>query len=85
MYIFGTLDVTLFYTIIEIAKGIEVAVFFLQQGVHIPDDQSDFIVKRIQFILKHNFFVHNNSFYLLTWGTVMGTRFVPSYANLYMG
>lgn len=36
-------------------------------------------------ILQHNVFCFNGQLYMLNRGTAMGTRFAPSYANLYMG
>ncbi|XP_044129795.1 uncharacterized protein LOC122923137 [Bufo gargarizans] len=55
----------------------------LSQDVQMPDRV--FICKAIEFILKHNYFTFNNIFYLQTQGTAMGTKFAPSYANLFMG
>ncbi|XP_063800256.1 mucin-5AC-like [Pseudophryne corroboree] len=38
----------------------------------------------IRFILRNNYFVFNGNYYLQCVGTAMGTRFAPSYANLFM-
>lgn len=56
-YILGTLDVTSMYTVIETAKGIDPDTFFLLEEMGILDDQTNFIVKSIQFILEHYYFI----------------------------
>lgn len=47
--------------------------------------QRQFIVEPIDFILKRNYFVFNNKFYLQHKGTAMGAKCVPAFANFYMG
>ncbi|XP_075452819.1 uncharacterized protein LOC142493147 [Ascaphus truei] len=44
-----------------------------------------FIIEAIRYILTHNYFSHDGCYYLQTCGTAMGTRFAPSYANIFMG
>lgn len=47
--------------------------------------QKEFIIEAIAHILKHNYFWFKDKYYVQTWGTAMGTRFAPSYTNLFMG
>ncbi|CAH2324833.1 Hypothetical predicted protein, partial [Pelobates cultripes] len=56
----------------------------LTQENRIPNIQIDFIIEGINIILKNNYFCFFNCFYLQKRGTAMGTRFAPSYANLFM-
>lgn len=62
---------------------------FLSNDPDILILQKTFIKNGIQFILIHNFFEFEKDlfffFFLQTRGTAMGTRFAPSYANLFMG
>lgn len=39
----------------------------------------------ITFILTHNIFKFDDKLFFQTFGTAMGTKFAPSYANLFMG
>lgn len=43
------------------------------------------VLYSINFILKHKVFEFNDCIYLQTTGTAMGSRFAPSFANLYVG
>uniref|UniRef100_A0A8C5WJC8 Reverse transcriptase domain-containing protein n=1 Tax=Leptobrachium leishanense TaxID=445787 RepID=A0A8C5WJC8_9ANUR len=79
-----TSDVQSLYTIIPHNKGIEAAKFFLEKGQKLQPEQIDFILKGIQLILEHNYFWFSEEFYLQVSGTAMGTRFAPSFANLFM-
>ncbi|OCT99555.1 hypothetical protein XELAEV_18005337mg [Xenopus laevis] len=45
----------------------------------------DFVLEAIWFLLNHNYFSFNGTFYLQKRGTAMGARFAPTYANLYLG
>uniref|UniRef100_A0A8C5PUJ4 Reverse transcriptase domain-containing protein n=1 Tax=Leptobrachium leishanense TaxID=445787 RepID=A0A8C5PUJ4_9ANUR len=79
-----TSDVQSLYTIIPHNRGIEAAQFFLEKDNKLLPEQVDFILKGIHLILEHNYFWFLEEFYLQISGTSMGTRFAPSFANLFM-
>ncbi|XP_075442477.1 solute carrier family 12 member 7 isoform X2 [Ascaphus truei] len=83
-YLWVTLDVTSLYTIIDHSQGITAAQYFLNQSLLSPA-QITFILESILFLLTHNYFLFDTTYYLQTRGTAMGTSFAPSYANLFMG
>ncbi|OCT69435.1 hypothetical protein XELAEV_18040746mg [Xenopus laevis] len=39
----------------------------------------------LQYLLQHNYFIFDTSFYLQSCGTAMGAKFAPSFANLLAG
>lgn len=51
----------------------------------VDDDLSEFLLIRLEFILKPNFFVLKGSIFLQLRGTAMGATCVPSYANVFLG
>ncbi|CAJ0946809.1 unnamed protein product, partial [Ranitomeya imitator] len=83
-YILGTLDIKSLYTVINQEKGCEAAEYFLGSLGTYTQTQIQYILDCIKFILQHNYFVYEDQHYLQTWGTAMGTRFAPSYANIYV-
>uniref|UniRef100_A0A8C5PPV1 Reverse transcriptase domain-containing protein n=1 Tax=Leptobrachium leishanense TaxID=445787 RepID=A0A8C5PPV1_9ANUR len=80
----ATIDVTLLYTSIPHKKGIEMVKRSLEKDSSFAREQIDFLTESILFILQHNYFWFESRFYLQVCGNAMGTRFAPSYANLYM-
>ncbi|CAH2329718.1 Hypothetical predicted protein, partial [Pelobates cultripes] len=54
------------------------------KAAHFDIEQRDFILEGIRIILTNNFFWFQGTFYLQIRGTAMGTKFAPSYANLFM-
>uniref|UniRef100_A0A8C5WAS4 Reverse transcriptase domain-containing protein n=1 Tax=Leptobrachium leishanense TaxID=445787 RepID=A0A8C5WAS4_9ANUR len=83
-FLMATCDVSSLYTIISHEAGCEAVEFFLRQADVFVDEQVDFILKGIRLILHNNYFWYHDTYYLQTHGTAMGTRFAPSYANLFM-
>uniref|UniRef100_A0A8C5WDY6 Reverse transcriptase domain-containing protein n=1 Tax=Leptobrachium leishanense TaxID=445787 RepID=A0A8C5WDY6_9ANUR len=77
-------DVNALYSNIPHIKGVEIVKEQLCLSKDLEDEQVDFVMEGIQFILENNYFQFEEKFYLQTRGTAMGTRFAPSYANLYM-
>ncbi|XP_075434146.1 uncharacterized protein LOC142471230 isoform X1 [Ascaphus truei] len=84
-YLWATCDVTSLYTCIEHARGLEAIKYWLDRDPSFPDKHKQFIIECIHFILTHNYFLFEDKFHLQICGTAMGTRFAPSYANLFMG
>uniref|UniRef100_A0A8C5MIH2 Reverse transcriptase domain-containing protein n=1 Tax=Leptobrachium leishanense TaxID=445787 RepID=A0A8C5MIH2_9ANUR len=83
-YIMATCDVNSLYTIIPHDVGCEATRFFLSDSGCFAADQMEFIIEGIQLVLNNNYFWYKGDFYLQINGTAMGTRFAPSYANLFM-
>ena len=80
-----TLDVSALYTNIEEPHGIEAVRSFVNKhkaiykGPHISA-----LADIIHMILSTNYFMFDDQYYLQISGTAMGTRFAPSYADIYM-
>ncbi|XP_075459935.1 protein Hook homolog 3 isoform X2 [Ascaphus truei] len=84
-YLWATCDVSSLYTCIEHTKGLEAIKYWLDKDPLFPEKHRLFILESIHFILTHNYFLFEDDFHLQICGTAMGTRFAPSYANLFMG
>uniref|UniRef100_A0A8C5LVT7 Reverse transcriptase domain-containing protein n=1 Tax=Leptobrachium leishanense TaxID=445787 RepID=A0A8C5LVT7_9ANUR len=80
-YLLVTCDVQSLYSIIPHDRGCDAMHYHLKKYQLYPEEQSEFILEGIRFILQNNYFSFNNQFYLQCTGTAMGTRFAPSYAN----
>ena len=79
--ILATMDVSSLYSNIPHEAGITATRRVLEKnGCPFPETT----LKLIKFILEHNSFVFDNTYYLQKQGTAMGTRFAPQYANLFM-
>uniref|UniRef100_A0A8C5M9N9 Reverse transcriptase domain-containing protein n=1 Tax=Leptobrachium leishanense TaxID=445787 RepID=A0A8C5M9N9_9ANUR len=83
-YILVTCDVKSLYSNIPHKEGMESIKRHLEGETDIPPEQKDFTLEGIKLILENNYFSFNKEFYLQKKGTAMGTRFAPSFANLYM-
>ncbi|XP_075438932.1 uncharacterized protein LOC142481350 [Ascaphus truei] len=79
-----TCDVTSLYTSIKHDDGIEAINRTLTKDPTVKIEQRRFILESINFILKHNLFKFDGTYFLQKCGTAMGTKFAPSYANLFM-
>uniref|UniRef100_A0A8C5M0M6 Reverse transcriptase domain-containing protein n=1 Tax=Leptobrachium leishanense TaxID=445787 RepID=A0A8C5M0M6_9ANUR len=79
-----TCDVNALYSSIPHDMGITVLEEEISRYNPIGDDQKSFIIDSIKFILQHNYFKFEDDYYIQLRGTAMGTKFAPSYANLYM-
>ena len=81
-----TMDVVSLYTNIPHRDGIEALKKCLENCDETLDLEVNTIIELTKFILEHNYFVfdENNSFYVQTKGTSMGTKMAPQYANLFM-
>ncbi|CAH2329928.1 Hypothetical predicted protein, partial [Pelobates cultripes] len=56
----------------------------IEQPLMQREESGHFLLDSIHFILSHNFFSFNEEFYLQLQGTAMGTKFAPSYANIFL-
>ena len=79
------LDIESLYNSIPHQKGLEVVNSFIAERGPLTSRYNTFILELLGYILKHNVFVFGSSHYLQVQGVAMGTKCVPSYANLYLG
>uniref|UniRef100_A0A8C5WFM7 Reverse transcriptase domain-containing protein n=1 Tax=Leptobrachium leishanense TaxID=445787 RepID=A0A8C5WFM7_9ANUR len=77
-----SLDVVSLYNNIPHSVGLRATQHFLKSKY--SDQDTEFILSLLDYILNHNYFLFQNQFYLQTRGTAMGTSCAPSYANLYL-
>jgi hypothetical protein len=80
-----TFDVCSLYTNIPIKEGIQAARESLDKHRHKsakPKNQS--IIQLLEFVLTKNNFKFNDEHFLQMWGTCMGSKCAPSFADLYM-
>lgn len=83
-WILGTLDVGSLYTVIDHTQGIQALHGQLSGDAGLPSEQLEFLLGGVEYILAHNYFSFEQEFYVQRPGTAMGTRFAPSYANLFL-
>uniref|UniRef100_A0A8C5LZ44 Helix-turn-helix domain-containing protein n=1 Tax=Leptobrachium leishanense TaxID=445787 RepID=A0A8C5LZ44_9ANUR len=77
-----SLDVITLYNNIPHLVGLQATKHFLS-GKH-SEQETEFVLSLLEYVLHHNYFLFQNHFYLQTRGTAMGTSCAPSYANLYL-
>lgn len=79
-----TCDVESLYTNISHTNGMAAMTHFLEGRENFDGMLDSFVIDLLDFILQHNYFVFNNTFYKQVSGTAMGARCDPSYANLFL-
>ena len=79
-----TLDVSSLYTTIPRDEGVAACEEALNTRELLIPPTAD-LCRLIKLILSTNSFTFNEEYYLQVYGTAMGTRMAPSYANLFMG
>ncbi|KAM9330910.1 coiled-coil domain-containing protein 60 [Gastrophryne carolinensis] len=79
------LDVESLYSSIPHDLGLQAIRYFLNELDLDQHNFNLFILKLLQFVLTHNFFLFNGQLYHQIQGTAMGTTCAPSYAKLYLG
>ena len=83
-----TIDVKSLYTNIPHSEGIESCLHFInlfrpELPKFIPNNR---ILKTLfQFVLENNYFLFQDTLYRQKFGTAMGSRMAPAYANLFLG
>lgn len=50
----------------------------------LQNNQTTFILSLLEYAMQHNYFWHDDSYYLQNRGVAMGAKFAPSMANLFM-
>ncbi|CAJ0933513.1 unnamed protein product, partial [Ranitomeya imitator] len=78
-----TLDVNSLYTSIEHDKGIEAVTLTLREA-NMDSNSLDLCIDLLNLVLRENFFMFEDDFFLQICGTAMGSNVAPAYANLYM-
>ena len=80
-------DVVNLYTNIPHDLGIEAIEYWLRTfPQELPARISvEFLLEEIKFILENNYFCFNDTYFLQTKGTTMGTKYAPIYATLILG
>ncbi|CAJ0940724.1 unnamed protein product [Ranitomeya imitator] len=71
------------YTSIEHDKGIEAVTLTLREA-NIDSHLLDLCIDLLNLVLRENFFMLEDDFFLQICGTAMGSNVAPAYANLYM-
>ena len=85
-HILVSIDVVGLYPNIPQSEGIEAfkdAINNPKYGQ--PDVDQNFLIKLLQFVLTFNTFIFNGLYYVQEWGTSIGTKVAPTYANIFMG
>ncbi|CAJ0931011.1 unnamed protein product [Ranitomeya imitator] len=78
-----TLDVNSLYTSIVHDRGIAAVSLTLQEA-GIDNNTHDLCIDLLNLVLRENFFLFEDDFFVQTCGTAMGSNVAPAYANLYM-
>ena len=78
-----TLDVDALYTNIDNTNGLKAVqdTFNLYPNPSRPDQQ---ILELLKLSLENNDFTFNKEWFLQIWGTAMGKKFAPEYADIFM-
>ncbi|KAM4696110.1 xaa-Pro aminopeptidase 2 [Rhinophrynus dorsalis] len=84
-YRWVSMNVVSLYTNIQHHLGIQALAHYLDLDQEKTMAHKEFILRSVLFMLEHNFFIFQGEFFLQCRGTAMGTKFAPSYANLFMG
>ncbi|CAJ0956848.1 unnamed protein product [Ranitomeya imitator] len=78
-----TLDVNSLYTSITHDMGIEAVSQTLSEA-ELDKGTQELCIDLLNLVLRENFFIFEDDFFLQTCGTAMGSNVAPAYANLYM-
>lgn len=81
---FITLDVKALYPNIPHELGLQAARDLMLSYTRWPSQLQDFILRSLEFILRHSAVQYENVVYRQTKGTAMGTNMAVSYANLFL-
>lgn len=78
-----SMDVDALYTNIDNTDGLNAVRTAFQQNPD-PERPDNAVLELLKLSLENNDFQFNDKCYLQTWGTAMGKKFAPNYANLFM-
>ena len=81
-----TLDVVGLYPNIPQKDGMEAFKEAISDPKHkVEQGLINFLITLMQFVLSFNIFTFNDLLYIQKWGTAIGTKVAPTYANIFMG
>ncbi|KAM9330952.1 uncharacterized protein KIAA0825 homolog [Gastrophryne carolinensis] len=80
-----TCDVEALYSNISHELAMRTVDYFLSMEANTQPRRRQFILDAIYFVLEHNYFVFNKSYYRQRMGVAMGAKCAPSIANLFLG
>ncbi|XP_056416174.1 immunoglobulin superfamily member 3 [Hyla sarda] len=81
----ASIDVESLYTNIRHDLGITAVKKFLNtRSIHFKT-HNEFVIDLLTFVLTHNYFLFDDTFFFQTQGTAMGSTCAPNYANLFLG
>lgn len=83
-YSWMTLDVTSLYSCFSHSVALHALTIVLGKYSGYSDELRQFLIMSTEFLLSHNYFMFNNSYFLQLVGTPMGSKFSPGLANLVM-
>ncbi|CAJ0930540.1 unnamed protein product, partial [Ranitomeya imitator] len=78
-----TLDVNNLYTSIQHTKGMSATRQVLINS-HMEPNVISFLLELLEIVLTENFFIFEDTFYVQTQGSAMGSNVAPPYANCFM-
>jgi hypothetical protein len=81
--IIATIDVVGLYTNIPVEEGLDAVREALEERAD-TSVTTDFIIRLLELVLKHNIFEFNKQLFQQLIGTAMGTKCAPNYSNLFM-
>ncbi|CAJ0961852.1 unnamed protein product [Ranitomeya imitator] len=84
-FLLVTCDVESLYSNISHDDGITATLYFLDQLGHSDRMHDSLVVDLLEFIMRHNFFLFDRTYYLQVSGVAMGARCAPAVANLFLG
>lgn len=77
-------NVELLYTCIDHKQELRAVEFYLQMQ-NLDHDLVKLLLILLELVVRHNFFLFKDCYYLQLRETAMGATCAPSYANLFLG
>jgi hypothetical protein len=77
-------DVTALYPSIPIQYGLDLVCDFCRDRGLMLSHELSFVLALLEWILKNNFLIFDNTVYLQIQGTAMGTPMAPTFANIFL-
>ncbi|CAJ0929289.1 unnamed protein product, partial [Ranitomeya imitator] len=84
-FLLVTCDVESLYSNIGHKEGTEAVAYFLNKKSSSDRGHDSFLLDLLTFVLHHNFFLFDRTYYLQRSGVAMGAKCAPAYANTFLG